>query len=111
MYKAFSADIPRSFAQDLATCLRNLKVLIYNGQNDVIVNNAGVLTYLNSLQWEGINAWKQNRKRIWTRFGEVKGWVKAEGNLWFVMVNGAGHMVPTDQPQSAFIMFGHFLFN
>lgn len=27
------------------------------------------------------------------------------------MVNGAGHMVPTDQPEAAFTMLGHFLYN
>ena len=43
--------------------------------------------------------------------GEVKGWAKVSGNLWFVLVNGAGHMVPTDQPKSAFSMMGHFLYN
>jgi carboxypeptidase C (cathepsin A) len=41
----------------------------------------------------------------------VQGWAKNYGNLWFVLVNGAGHMVPTDQPQSAFSMFGHFISN
>jgi len=39
----------------------------------------------------------------------VVGWSKVAGNLWFVLVNGAGHMVPTDQPINAFIMMGHFL--
>ena len=33
------------------------------------------------------------------------------GNLWFVLVNHAGHMVPTDQPEAAFNMLGHFVFN
>lgn len=72
--------------------------MIYNGQNDVVVNNPGVLQYLNSLAWSGIGPWKRTRKQIWTRSGQVHGWAKVSGNLWFVMVNGAGHMVPTDQP-------------
>lgn len=91
--------------------LRNIKVLIYNGQNDVVVNNAGVLQYLNSLNWEGINQWKRTQKQIWTRSGEVEGWAKVSGNLWYVHVNGAGHMVPTDEPEAAFTMLGHFLYN
>lgn len=86
-------------------------MLIYNGQNDVVVNTAGVLQYLNGLNWEGIGAWKRTIKQIWTRYGEVKGWAKVWGNLWFVMVNGAGHMVPTDQPEAAFTMLGHFIAN
>ena len=86
-------------------------MLIYNGQNDVVVNTAGVMQYLNSMNWEGTNRWKWTRKEIWTRYGEVKGWAKVAGNLWFVFANNAGHLVPIDQPEAAFSMFGHFVFN
>jgi carboxypeptidase C (cathepsin A) len=55
--------------------------------------------------------WKRTPKQIWTYYGEVKGWVKNYGRLWFALVNGAGHMVPTDQPQAAFTMLGHFIFD
>jgi len=41
----------------------------------------------------------------------MKGWAKVSDNLWFVLVNHAGHMVPTDQPVSAFDMMGHFITN
>jgi len=77
---------------------RRIRVLIYNGQNDFVVNTAGVLNYLNSLNWESINYWKRARKEIWTIHGAVSGWAKIYNNLWFALVNGAGHMVPTDQP-------------
>jgi carboxypeptidase C (cathepsin A) len=111
VYTAFGPDISRSYASDLITCLRNIKVLIYNGQNDVVVNTAGVMQYINSLNWEGLNRWKWTRKEIWTRYGEVKGWAKVAGNLWFVLTNGAGHLVPIDQPEAAFSMIGHFVHN
>ena len=98
IYTAFGPDISRSYAADVVNVVRKVKVLIYNGQNDVVVNSAGVLQYLNSLNWEGIRQWKRTPKEIWTRYGEVTGWAKVSGNLWFVMVNGAGHMVPGDRP-------------
>jgi hypothetical protein len=41
-----------SYATDVVIALKNTKVLIYNGQNDVVVNTAGVLQYLNSLNWQ-----------------------------------------------------------
>jgi carboxypeptidase C (cathepsin A) len=111
IYTAFGNDISRSYAADVVVALRNIKVLIYNGQNDLVVNTPGVLQYINSLNWEGTGQWKRTAKQIWTRYGEVKGWAKVAGNLWFVMVNGAGHMVPTDQPEAAFTMLGHFISN
>ena len=91
--------------------LRNIGVLIYNGQDDYVVNTAGVLQYLNSLAWEGTASWKRAKKEKWTIYGEVKGWAKVSGNLWFVLVNKAGHLVPTDQPASAFNMLGKYLRN
>ena len=50
MYQDFSADLASSFKRDLEELLRkDLKVLIYNGQNDFIVNTPGVLAMVNSL--------------------------------------------------------------
>ena len=109
IYTAFGKDISRSYAHDVIYVLGKARVLIYNGQNDVVVNNAGVLQYLNSLNWDLIGQWKRTPKEIWTRHGAVIGWTKVYRNLWFAMVNGAGHMVPTDKPESAYNLMGHFL--
>jgi carboxypeptidase C (cathepsin A) len=84
---------------------------LYNGQNDVVSNNGGVLTYINSLHWDGIEIWKKARKSLWTISGHVQGWAKISGNLWFAHVNGAGQMVAHDRPDAALAMFGHFLRN
>lgn len=109
IYTAFRKDVTRSVANDVTFILNQIKVLIYNGQNDVVVNTPGVLQYLNSLQWSNLWQWKRAEKKVWTVGKEVVGWSKVGGNLWFVLVNGAGHMVPTDQPRNSYIMMGHFL--
>ncbi len=109
VYNSFHNDITKSYASYITIMLRNIKVLIYNGQDDFVVNTAGVLQYLNSLGWEGIAAWKRAKREKWTIYNQVKGWAKVSGNLWFVLVNKAGHLVPTDQPASAFNMLGHFI--
>lgn len=109
VYTAFAADVSRSYASQVEYSLSHIKVLIYNGQQDVVVNTAGVLQYLNSLNWSGIQQWKRTEKQIWSMHGEVQGWAKVSGNLWFVLVNKAGHMVPSDRPEAAFSMLGHFL--
>ncbi len=109
VYESFHADISKSYSADLVIVARNAKVLIYNGQEDYVVNTAGVLNYINSLPWENINNWKRARKQVWRINKEVRGWAKTYGNLWFVLVNKAGHLVPTDQPESAFNMLGHFV--
>ncbi len=111
VYDAFQIDISRSYVGDVTNILNKIRVLIYNGQNDFVVNTPGVLNYLNGLNWVNTPQWKRTRKEIWTIHGQVSGWAKVYGNLWFVLVNQAGHMVPTDQPEAAFNMLGHFVFN
>jgi len=69
VYTSFAEDISRSYEGDVALALRSIKVLIYNGQDDVVVNTAGVLQYLNSLNWEGTARWKRTKKEIWTIHG------------------------------------------
>jgi hypothetical protein len=42
---------------------------------------------------------------------QVGGWTVAYDGLTFVTVRGAGHMVPTSQPEQALELFKHFLAN
>lgn len=51
VYTAFGSDITKSVVSDVVKCLRKTKVLVYNGQNDVVVNTPGVLHYLSSMDW------------------------------------------------------------
>ena len=51
IYDSFQLDITRSYTGDVINLLRRIKVLVYNGQDDFVVNTAGVLNYLNSLNW------------------------------------------------------------
>ena len=59
IYDAFQKDITRSYAGDVINLLKKVRVLIYNGQDDFVVNTAGVLNYLNSLNWQGTPMWKR----------------------------------------------------
>lgn len=109
VYESFHEDISASYSSDIVILLGHIKVLIYNGQEDYVVNTAGVINYLNSLRWGQIASWKRARKDVWRINNAIRGWAKTSGNLWFVLVNRAGHLVPTDQPDAAFNMLGHFI--
>jgi carboxypeptidase C (cathepsin A) len=86
-----------------------VKTLIYNGQNDFIVNTAGVLNYMNTLEWVNAKQWRQATKRIWRDFGDENlGWTKNYGNLMFTLVRDAGHLLPSDQPRTAWLMLGRY---
>ena len=51
IYDSFQVDITRSYAGEVISLLKRRPVLIYNGQDDFVVNTPGVLNYLNSLNW------------------------------------------------------------
>ncbi len=66
MYYAFNADLSKSFKPQLQRILdMDIKTLIYNGQNDFIVNTAGVLTYLNTVKWKNGKQWRSTKKTMW----------------------------------------------
>jgi len=50
MYKDFLPDFSLSYRKSLEYVLsKDIQTLIYNGQNDFIVNTPGVLNYLHAL--------------------------------------------------------------
>ena len=92
--------------------INGLRVLIYNGQNDFVVNTPGVLTYLNSLEWQYLKEWKAKQKRIWREFASTNyGWYKNYRNLIFVFVRNAGHFAPADQPRTLWKMMDKYFLN
>ena len=67
MYYDFNADLSSSYKRELQNMLnRGLQVMIYNGQNDFIVNTAGVLGYMNTLSWQYAKQWKAKQKVMWS---------------------------------------------
>jgi serine carboxypeptidase-like clade IV len=76
------------------------------------VNTAGVLTYMNTLEWEHMKDWRGREKKIWKDLsGNNLGWYKNYRNLIFVMVRDAGHLLPSDQPRAAWLMLGKYFLN
>ncbi|KAJ8605441.1 hypothetical protein CTAYLR_003325 [Chrysophaeum taylorii] len=92
----------------------NLRVLIYSGQNDVILGPALTEHALRNLEWSGQRAYRRAAKHVWETPAQddpVSGYVKVAGPLTYVVVRGAGHMVPTDQPSRALDMITRFVAN
>ncbi|XP_008543174.1 venom serine carboxypeptidase [Microplitis demolitor] len=95
-------DITRSEADKVAALLQHYKVLIYNGQLDIIVAYPLTENYLMNLQWPGAEVYKKAQRRVWKVGDEIAGYVKHADNLIEILVRNAGHMVPADQPKWAF---------
>ncbi|RLN89177.1 hypothetical protein BBJ28_00012671 [Nothophytophthora sp. Chile5] len=88
-----------------------LKMLFYNGQWDMMCNHYGTETLLLNLDWNGSDAYQQADKYTWRVEGrkEPAGFAQQGGNLTYLVVTGAGHMVPMDVPDVAADMLHRFV--
>ncbi|KAH9128258.1 hypothetical protein LEN26_009136 [Aphanomyces euteiches] len=85
-----------------------LKVLIYSGDADSIVNFVGTQRWITR---EGLNLSIEAPWRPW--FGpdqQLAGYTETYTNLTFTTIKGAGHMVPATRPLHALYMFECLLY-
>lgn len=92
-------DIMQSVAPWISELLSNYRVLIYNGQLDIIVAYPLTENYLQNLKFSAADQYKTAQRYQWYVEKQLAGYVKQAGNLTEVLVRNAGHMVPADQPQ------------
>ncbi|KAM9992795.1 hypothetical protein ACTFIY_010227 [Dictyostelium cf. discoideum] len=96
--------------------LSNIRVLIYNGQFDVICNHVGTTEYLNQIEWDYTQEWSDAPRFTWTSVGtdgslQSGGYGKTAANLTFVLALGGSHMYPMNMPSTSFDMITRFLKN
>lgn len=104
-------DVMQSVAPWISELLSNYRVLIYNGQLDIIVAYPLTENYLQNLNFNGADQYKTAERHQWFVGNDLAGYVKQAGNLTEVLVRNAGHMVPADQPQWAVDLITRFTRN
>uniref|UniRef100_A0A6B2L4B6 Carboxypeptidase n=1 Tax=Arcella intermedia TaxID=1963864 RepID=A0A6B2L4B6_9EUKA len=90
------------------------KVLVYNGQFDIILAGPRARVLCDYLVWDGQQGYQQSKKVIWKvepTDTTPAGYVHNYQNLWRAIVRAAGHMVPADQPRAALDMMLRFYNN
>ncbi len=88
---------------------QSIRVLIYNGIYDMDCNFMGTDQWLASITWPEGEQFNQMPRKPWKEGDRVLGQYRACGNLTQLLVNGAGHLVPMDQPETALKMLSIFL--
>lgn len=58
-------DVVQSVANELVEVIKNYKVMLYNGQLDIIVAPVVTEAFLAKLNWTGVNSYLKAPKRIW----------------------------------------------
>jgi vitellogenic carboxypeptidase-like protein len=103
-------DWMRSVANILPPLLENYKVLIYNGNLDIILGPAQTERFLRGLRWTGQHDYLRSKKQIWVgQDGRPAGYVHTVKSFHHIVFLRAGHMVPSDQPQNALDMITRFV--
>lgn len=87
------------------------RVMVYSGKEDYICNYLGGLEWANATKWAGMEQFDKAAFQDWKVGGVLAGEVKSYDKLTFVGVEGAGHMVPRDQPKFALDMLVRFIKN
>lgn len=111
VYYGLFADITKSVASRVIELLNNYRVLIFNGELDIIVGYSLTVNYLENLNFSAAEEYKNAERGIWQVGERVAGYVKTAGNLTEVMVRDAGHMVPADQPVFGYNLIYNFIRN
>nr|XP_053645518.1 retinoid-inducible serine carboxypeptidase-like isoform X2 [Cherax quadricarinatus] len=83
----------------------SVKVVVYNGQLDLIVTSLGAQKWVENLHWAGTKPWVNAvRKPIDGPSGATLAFSKSFKNFAFYWVLNAGHMIPADVSDTALQM-------
>lgn len=106
--EAMSHDHPISSVPAIANIMQHIRVLMYNGALDLSCNHLGATHTLEMTNWNGMS-WSDAERSLMKHKGDVFGQHYQLNNLSFLVIRGAGHFVPSDQPSGALDMIKRFL--
>lgn len=78
--------------------LKELEIVLFNGNLDIICNYLGQEAMIEKLKWGGEKGLGET-KRDWLHDESPVGYVKLARNLSLVIIFNASHMVPYDRPE------------
>jgi vitellogenic carboxypeptidase-like protein len=104
-------DMMQSVKPWVEVLLEEYRVLIYNGQLDIIVAYPLTLGFLQALEWSGATEYKTAPRVQWHVGKDIAGYAKSVGNFTELLVRDAGHMVPSDQSKWALDLISRFTAN
>jgi vitellogenic carboxypeptidase-like protein len=111
--KNLMSDFHVSLRPELESILKKgLRVLVYSGQLDIIIASALTERFLPYLEWQRSENFLAAPKKVWRVEAtdvEVAGFVQEVPGFQRVVVRGAGHIVPFDQPRRSLDMITRFV--
>ncbi|KAJ8942062.1 hypothetical protein NQ314_010170 [Rhamnusium bicolor] len=95
IYESLSGDLLKSVTKRVEFLLNNtgIKVIVYNGALDFLVNTAGTRLWMEHLKWKSKDKWKESAQEPFSVNSFTEGYVKKADNLLLYVVFRAGHSV------------------
>ncbi|KAH9524451.1 hypothetical protein Btru_054601 [Bulinus truncatus] len=107
---SLSSDFLVSTKYKMAELMDNYKVLIFTGDVDGKITSPMVEAGLMSTPWSLQSDYNNSVKQQWFDYSnEPRGFYNKVGRFCRVTVRGAGHQVPSDQPENTLIMMTRFV--
>ncbi|XLU57203.1 hypothetical protein S245_051851, partial [Arachis hypogaea] len=100
-WRVLHADVMKSVKYMVEDLVRNTRVLLYQGQHDIQDGVVQVEAWVKTKKWEEIEDFLNAERKIWKVNGELAGYVQQWKSLTNVVVLGAGHLLPSDQPMTS----------
>ncbi|KAH7516352.1 hypothetical protein FEM48_Zijuj10G0125900 [Ziziphus jujuba var. spinosa] len=95
---ALHDDLMKSVKFMVELLVKKTKVLLYQGHLDLRIGVVSAEAWIKTLNWEGSEKFQTAERKIWKVNGELAGYVQKWRRFSHVVVLGAGHLVPADQP-------------
>ena len=109
-YYALQHQDGKSIVSELINLLeKDVNMLFFSGQYDMICNHIGTEKAFDDLEWTGRQEWIKAPSIQWTVDGRLAGYMKKYKSLKYLLVVDSGHMVPLDQPAISLDMLVRFL--
>ncbi|KAG5677282.1 hypothetical protein PVAND_007052 [Polypedilum vanderplanki] len=82
----------------------NVKVVVYNGQLDLICSTPGTIKWVNGMNWYGKKQYASATRNAISVNGLLEGYVRKYGRFAMYWLNRSGHMAPFDNPRACSVM-------
>ena len=98
----------------LPDLLKEISILLFSGDQDLICNHLGTEELIHNLEWNGAKGFELSPgtwapRRQWTFEGEAAGMYQYARNLTYVLFYNSSHMVPFDYPRRTRDMLDRFI--
>eukprot|EP01017_Pseudomicrothorax_dubius_P049836 TRINITY_DN9328_c0_g1_i1.p1 TRINITY_DN9328_c0_g1~~TRINITY_DN9328_c0_g1_i1.p1 ORF type:complete len:340 (-),score=60.53 TRINITY_DN9328_c0_g1_i1:122-1141(-) len=111
LFGVFGRDASTSMSWKVEALMGKIKILIYSGEDDIIVNTLGTSNWVSKAKYPpDMKAnWARVKKQSWKVDGKKVGTVMINKNFYYAIVFNSGHMVPLDTPKPAYDMMARFM--